>query len=187
MASTELIAKAKQGDSQAFGEIYDEYAQRIFKFIKFKVTNQQEAEDLLQSVFLKAWQHLPRLRMENLNFSAWLYRIALNSVNDYYRKHYRSFMLLPLDDHIATITSPATASGDYRAAEIRQTIEQAFSLLPPQYKEILELRFIQEFSVKEVAEITGKSSLAIRVTQFRALKRLREILQNHYDYGYEKI
>src|SRR5437762_5038793 len=85
-----LILKAKQGNAEAFGQIYDQFVRRIFKFVRLKIQNQQEAEDIVQETFVKAYKGLANLKMENLNFSAWLYRIAYNTVNDHFRKKYRT-------------------------------------------------------------------------------------------------
>ena len=84
-----LVLKAKQGDPEAFALIYDEYAQKLFRYIRMKVQNLSECEDVLQDVFIKAWHGLPKFEAKEGNFNAWIYRIATNSINDYFRKKYR--------------------------------------------------------------------------------------------------
>jgi RNA polymerase sigma factor (sigma-70 family) len=92
----DLIARAQKHEQSAFGELYDMYAQRIYRFISFKIATREQAEDILQETFLKAWQALPKLKLEKLYFSAWLYTIARNLVND----HYRTLKRRPTPDDI---------------------------------------------------------------------------------------
>src|SRR6185369_14593410 len=100
-----LINKVKNGDSQAFGQIYDEFAQRIFRYVKIKIQSRQEAEDVLQEVFIKAYNGLNTLNMNELNFSAWLYRIAGNTINDYFRKKYRTPQISSMDENFDVASS----------------------------------------------------------------------------------
>ena len=189
MDSPELLAQvtaAKQGSSEAFGQLYDLLAPRIYKFISFKVQQREQAEDILQDTFIKAWRGLGTLRLEELNFTAWLYRIARNSVNDYYRKVYRQPPALELDEalNVASGESPLTAA--IRESDLEH-VRNASSKLPAHYRQVIELRFIQEFSVEETAQVVGKSSLAIRLIQHRALKQLRTILSKDYGVQYQEI
>ena len=80
-----LISRSKQGDEEAFGQLYDCYAQRIFDTSALK-SKSEEAQDVVQEVFTKAYLGLKHLEIENLNFTAWLYRIASNTINDHFRK-----------------------------------------------------------------------------------------------------
>ena len=187
MEILELVSKTKQGDTEAFASLYDQFADRIFRFVKLKVQNQQQAEDILQETFIKAWQGMANLKLEDLNFSAWLYRIAHNSINDYYRKIYRSPETLELNENIdveANISLPDQLQKENDIAGIREALRH----LPAQYRQILELRFIQDFTISETAGILKKTNLAVRVLRYRALKKLREtISKKKYDYGYNKI
>lgn len=169
------VARAQKGDTAAFGELYDTYANRLYRFISFKIPTRELAEDILQDTFLKAWQALPKLTLENLNFSAWLYRIARNSVND----HYRAVKRRPTPDNIENYYSLTSNSDTLSETAINFDIaimREVLQKLSPSYRQILELRFLQEFSVEETADIVGKTAVAVRITQHRALKTLNKLL-----------
>ncbi len=185
MELTETVLKAKHGDNQAFGLIYDSFADKIFRYIRIKIQDQAQAEDILQEVFVKAWRGLPNLKTKDLNFSAWIYRIAANSINDHFRKLYRSPKIVDLED--ANIAAPHSIEDSYQTAEEIEKMKDCFDLLPVQYKEVLELRYVRDFSTAETAEIIGKTNLAVRLIQHRALKRLKEIMDNAYGMEYKKI
>lgn len=173
-----LIRKAAQGDETAFGLLYDEFAEALYKFIRFKVSETEQAEDLLQEVFIKAWQGIPKLELDNLNFSAWLYTVASNTVNDYFRRMYRRPQTVSLSPELDIRAGSDTS----RMAEARIDSDYTRILLnslPPEYKQVLELRFIQEFSVEETARVLKKSSVSTRVLQYRALKKLESIYKRH--------
>ncbi len=186
MEILELAKKAKGGDQQAFGEIYDLYAQKIYKFICYKVKT-RESEDILQEVFIKAWNGMANLKLENLNFNAWLYRIASNTINDYFRKFYRTEQTVELDENASIYNSADVPANRLALQGDVEMVKRALKALPSQYQQVLELRFIQDFTLQETANILNKSNLAVRLLQHRALKNLRANLDKKYDYGYEKI
>lgn len=169
-----LLAEAKAGGQAAFGQLYDMFASKIYKFIRFKVNTVEIAEDILQDVFLKAWQALPKLELERLNFSAWLYTVARNAVNDHHRRHYRTPQTVSLDERLDMPDKGAQARV-IEQSEIEQ-VRRLSTQLPPNWRQVMELRFVQGFSVNEAARILGKSSMAVRLIQHRALKRLRELI-----------
>ena len=177
------VNKAKQGDNEAFGLIYDQFAQRIFSYVRQKVQDRQQAEDILQDVFVKAYRGLPTLSEEGLNFSAWLYKIASNTVNDHFRKSYRSPGLEPIENH-QDLASPVSVEKDLVLKDDNEKLKQALFLLPENYREVLQLRYIEDLTLAETAKILNKSNLAVRLSQHRALKKLEVILKNFYDLDY---
>lgn len=174
-----LVERAKNGDKQAFSQLYDEYASRLYRFIKIRLPEVSQAEDTLQETFLKAWLALPKLSLNNLNFSAWLYRIARNLVNDHYRKVYRTPALEDIDEHLE-ISAETDAIGDLDNLLIMEKVRTVLPKLKTEYQQVIELRFIQEFSVLETAKILKRSQVAVRLLQYRALQRLRDLLNNNY-------
>lgn len=181
----ELVKQTQSGDQAAFAALYDEFAQRLYAFIRIKVSSSEESEDILQEVFLKAWTGCRSLSLKDLNFSAWLYRVASNTINDYYRKKYREPEITPLENaaEIANEDSPAIDAG---ARLQKNVIAKTMGQLPPHYKEVIELRFMQDFSVKDTAEIMGKNSITIRVWQHRAIKQLEQLFKQ-YGQSYQEI
>jgi len=172
MEIPDLVRAAKNGDAKAFGELYDQYARRIFIFILAKVQDRPQAEDILQEVFLKAWRGLDGLRFQQLNFSAWLYRIASNTINDHFRRHYRKPPTTELLDNMEIPAAEEKPSNEENLEAVRQAVD----LLPEQYRQVLELRFFEDFSPAETAKILKRSNLAVRLLQHRALNKLRRQL-----------
>lgn len=175
----QLVSQIQKGDQAAFSVLYDEFAQQIYAFIRIKITgNTEQAEDILQDVFLKAWKGCKSLELENLNFSAWLYKIASNTVNDYYRKTYREPKPVPIDEayNIAGDDNPAlNTDRGIDNEQMRETVAK----LPAHYKEVIELRFFQDFSVADTAKILGRESITIRVWQHRAIKQLQQLYKQN--------
>jgi RNA polymerase sigma-70 factor (ECF subfamily) len=165
-------------DPEAYAKLYDEYVKRIYRFVYFKVSNHEEAEDITSEVFLKAWDYLQE-KKEIKSFAGFLYRIARNLIVDHYRaKTYKS-------ETVITVTGEeATEAGDRGAwsekIEIKieaQGILQAIKKLKQEYQEVVTLRYVDELGIDEIAEITGKGKIAVRVTLHRALKKLEEIME----------
>jgi RNA polymerase sigma-70 factor (ECF subfamily) len=186
MDNLDLILKAQNGDTSAFGQLYDIFAERLFRFIKAKVTKQHQAEDILQEVFIKAWQALPQYKAQGGHFSAWLYRIATNATTDYFRKIYRQPATVELKEQLEIAGSLTSAEEVTRETDM-EAVRKILPSLPARYRQVLELRFIQDFSVKETAGILGTTGLAVRLAQHRALKKLRELMEKQYAAGYQKI
>ena len=176
----ELVKKARQGDSNAFGQLYEIFAQRIFKYVRIKIQDRQESEDILQEIFIKAYMGLNSLSMENLNFSAWLYKVAGNTINDHFRKKYRTPIISGIEEGF-DLPDGKSLEKEITAKSDLETAREAFVHLPPLYKQVLELRFLQDLTLREVAEIMGKSNLSIRLLQYRALKKVKLILREKYD------
>jgi RNA polymerase sigma-70 factor, ECF subfamily len=172
-----LLQKTKKGDKEAFGELYLHYLDSIYRYIFFRVNqNREVSEDLTQTVFFKAWQGIHTFTSERGNFRAWLYRIAHNSVIDYYK--------------IAKAASPVTEEimdsktledlEDQFDNEIRvATILQAMKMLTDEQQTVITMKFIDGFSHTEIADILDKQEDAVRAMQYRALQRLRKLLHNH--------
>jgi RNA polymerase sigma-70 factor (ECF subfamily) len=165
-----LVELSKEGEAEAFGLLYDYYFPKIFRFILVRVGQREEAEDLSHQTFLKVWQNLKNYQDKGLPFGGWLYRIARNVIIDYYRRSKSTVSL----DHSPDIPESGRAEEKAEASlELERTIA-AIGRLNPGEQEIVLLRFVEEMSVAETARITGKSENAIKVSQHRALGKLKE-------------
>lgn len=173
----QLVKQIQTGDQAAFALLYDEFSQRLYAYIRIKVSSQTEAEDILQEVFLKAWAGRKTLDVTNLNFSAWLYKVCGNTINDYYRKKYREPTQVSIEEakELANEDSPAVNTG-YGLE--KEAVKHSLAQLPSHYKEVIELRFFQDFSVAETARIMGRNSVTVRVWQHRALMHLKNLFAN---------
>ncbi|HTP06793.1 MAG TPA: sigma-70 family RNA polymerase sigma factor [Anaerolineae bacterium] len=169
----DLIVRAVQGDTAAFGDLYERYLALIYRYVFYRVNDVAEAEDLTEQVFLKAWEALGHYQLRDVPFSAWLYRIAHNVVADRYRTHKET---LPLEGQLLLCD---VASSPEDRLDWRETIEAvayALSQLTPIHQQVLTLRFISGLSHAETARVLERSEEAVRVLQHRALATLRELL-----------
>jgi len=174
----ELIEKSQAGNAEAFAEIYDIFVQRLFRFIKLKIQNQQQAEDILQETFVKVWGYIKQFRPEGGSLQAWIYKITANTINDYFRKIYRQPETLELLENLEKASEANVEKEVGNRLETEGYIK-AFELLGESQKQVLELRLIQDLSILETAKILGKSNLAVRVLFHRALKKLRKIVSQN--------
>jgi len=172
-----LLVRAQNGDSEAFGEIYDLYVDKIYRFIFFKVSNHESAEDLTAEVFLKTWQYLNEPdKREVGNLNALLYQSARNIVIDFYRSSQREIM--PGDDSLKLIEDSRQQSL-LEKVEIGTEIENIVAhlrKLKDEYREVLILKFIDELSTKEISKVLDKSYGATRVLIHRALNILKNTI-----------
>ena len=180
----ELFLKLKESknDTESFIAVYDLYVDHIFRFIYFKLnSNKEEAEDLTSAVFLKSWNYIQQNGLTDVKtLRALIYKIARTSIVDYYRKNAQVYINNSIDDENIKLEIPdynepidkqVAASYDFGIVG-KKTLE-----LKDEYKEIIILRFINELSIKEIAQITEKSQGNIRILIHRALKALRELME----------
>lgn len=168
-----LIEKARQGDGQAFGEIYDFYVRRIYDFVYYRVGSRETAEDLTSDIFFKALEKIASFdqNRDNSSFGAWLYRIARNRVIDYYRANRPT---VSFDDGENNFSDDGSAAEELKQREERRAILKYLDLLKSEQKELLLLRIWDERSYREISLITGKSEAALKMSFGRAIKILRQ-------------
>ena len=174
-SESELALRASKGDADAFSSLYEQYFDRIYRYVFFKTSHVAEAEDLTERVFLKAWEAMARYRERGGGFRTWLYRIAHNTVIDYHRTKKDTIALQDVSQPLAE-TAPLPEQVLVKQEEIEQ-LHAAIAQLPDEQQQILILRFVEGISHSEVAAIVGKSEGACRVVQCRALAALHEILE----------
>ncbi len=161
-------------DPEAYAKLYDLYIKRIYRFVFFKVSSETEAEDITSEVFLKAWNYLSSNK-EVKSFSGLLYRIARNAVIDLYRSKSNSTEVL-IQEGVDYGDQGQWYNDTNNRIETNNLLE-ALKKLKHEYREVITLRYVEELDVSEIAEITGKGSVAVRVTLHRALKKLKEIAE----------
>jgi RNA polymerase sigma-70 factor (ECF subfamily) len=172
---TELIRRAIGGESSAFGILYNRYRPKIYRFIYLKVSHREEAEDLTHHVFLSAWKNLPSFRPQGLPITSWLYRIARNRVIDHYRTRKRLVSLDSVPEEVLGIAESDTSQSLINRMELERVWKVLGSLSQDQ-QDVLILRFVEDLSYPQIAEVVGKSQGAVRVIQHRALKAIRDLL-----------
>lgn len=171
---TQLVEKAKKGDSHAFAKLYDAYVDEIYRFIFYRVDDQQTAEDLTSQLFLKAWDGLGRYQLRGSPFKAWLIQIARNLVIDYYRTRKAT---APLEPNALKKPDPASNV----AKEVERKLEGEWLRarlleLTEDQREVLTLKFIHGYSTKEIANVMQKRQGAIRALQMRGLQALAAVV-----------
>lgn len=170
-----LYRVLEKQDPEAYAILYDLYVEKIFRFVLFKVSNHQEAEDLTSDIFLKVWNYLTKEEggQQIQSISGLFYATARNSIIDYYRVRAKK-QTIPLDETIDIESDENTQEQIDRKQDVTQLF-QSIRSLKEEYQEIILLRFIDELSIKEIGDIVGKKQTAVRVTLHRAIKKLQQI------------
>jgi RNA polymerase sigma-70 factor (ECF subfamily) len=183
-ADTELIERAK-ADRNAFGEIYERYAERIYRYIYYRVGNTSDAEDLTSRVFFRAMAHVESYEDRGVPFQAWLYRIAHNLVANHHRDKGRR-KIIPLEEYISGGFT-ASIDGPERATEEREEQERlmvAVRKLPEERQQLLWLKFVERLSNAEIGEMMGRTEGAIKSLYHRTLLALRDDLTADDDHSF---
>jgi RNA polymerase sigma-70 factor (ECF subfamily) len=172
LAIDELVARAKAGDADAWTVVYDEFAERIYRFLLVRVPEPADAEDLLQRVFLKVIESLPRYQERGLPFGAWMFRIARNTAIDFARTRRSTVPLEAAVDRPDDSLGPAALAE--RAAGRRQ-MRAALATLTDEQRDVIVYRFFAGLTPSEIGALMGKREGSIRALQFRALEALRRL------------
>ena len=177
----QLIAKARLGDAEAFGALYEHYLVRIYRFIFLKVSGKDEAEDLTHEVFLSAWRNIPTYTEQGFPFSSWLYQIARNRVIDYFRTRKSEVNLEEVSETYAGESADTDSAID--TAMDAAKVHSAIGCLPEEQQTLLILRYVEDLPPKEIASILDKREGAVRVMQHRAILRLKSELKKSREDG----
>ncbi len=169
----ELVHKAKAGDQDAFTRLYDAYVSQVYRYIYYRVTDEQTAEDLTSQVFLRSWEHLARYRLDG-SFLAWLYTIARNAVIDRYRTRKE---VVSLDDGLPLASEGPTLDEQIETQFENRKLRNAMQELTVDQQEVVTLKFIAGYSTDEIARKMGKRAGAVRALQMRALQALARELK----------
>lgn len=173
----ELLERIYSGDKEAFGQLYDFYAPRIFRFIRLKVRSQALAEDLSSESFLRIWEYLQKGEKEiQESFQALLYKIARNLIIDFYKR--KSSQELFLGDDFKEFLEKQPAKDEITTKEEAEYIHKALVDMKEEYQDVIIWYYINELSVPEIAKIMNKSQGAVRVLIHRALISLKKHLQS---------
>lgn len=174
-AEAELVQRARTGDSEAFGRLYERSLDRVYRYIYFRVSDDDTAEDLTSKVFLKAWENLPRFKAGSSPFIAWLYTIAHNAVIDHYRTKRQT---APLDDILSLPDSDPLPDEQYDSRSDAQALRESLKQLTGLQRDVVTMKLIDGMNTEEIAKRLHKSCGAIRALQMRGLQALAKILQD---------
>ncbi len=170
----QLVLKLQfDNDPEAFSELYDRFAEPIYRFIYFKVGSRVDAQDLTSEVFLKAWAAIREKKDGVLNFRAFLYRIARNLVVDFYRAKRQNTSIEAIDPDAIMVSAHIDRIANNQELTV---VLKAVRSLKDEYRELIIFRFMDQMSYKEIGQILNKSQVTVRVTMHRAVKTLKKHL-----------
>jgi RNA polymerase sigma-70 factor, ECF subfamily len=182
-----LVAQAREGDARAFGELVRRYEGKIFRLAQHITQNREDAEDVLQETFLKAYEHLDQFKGDS-KFYTWIVRIAVNQALMKLRRR-KTDKSVSLDETIDTgedtITREIAAWDEdpeqrFSREELGEILDTAVDSLEPPYRSVFVLRDIEELSTEETAEALNLSVPAVKSRLLRARLQLREKLTRYF-------
>lgn len=170
-----LLARYKQGDAHAFRELVERYSGSLYNLAYRLLRDPMEAENIAQDTFLRVITSLDRVRLD-LPFKPYLYRIAVNRCYDLLRA--RKEIAIPEPDSLNEIVDDAPGILDrLEKEELQLQLRQAIEILPPHYRTVIVLRYVDEFSYEEIAEILNLPLNTVRTHLRRAKERLKTSLE----------
>jgi RNA polymerase sigma-70 factor (ECF subfamily) len=175
----QLLKDAVNGNPDAYGELYERYSTLIFRFLYAHSGNRLDAEDLTEDVFLRVWRSLPAYRERGIPFKAYLFRVARHALIDHYRKAGHQQRTVSTEDVLLYDQEPGPAevvSSNLEQARIGEALTR---MQNDDYRVVLIMRFLLDFSPDEAAQAMGRSIGALRVLQHRALQALRSLMDGN--------
>lgn len=181
-----LVGYAQKGHTKAFSELVRRHHVRVFHTVFGMVGNREDADDLAQIAFIKAFQSLDRFKGQAL-FSTWLYRISINCCLDWLKSQQRKYDVKMDDewwcrqaDDEALFAGPKRTDYRVEQGELRDVLVQALGDMPPIFRSVLVLRELNGLSYEEIANVEGCSVGTVKSRLFRARAQLRKLLRPFY-------
>lgn len=169
----EQVIRDAQSNPEAFRIIYERYYASIFRFVLHRVGDKELTADITSQAFLNALQNLRQFKFKGFPFSSWLYRIAANECNDYFRKNNRHRVVVLEDAHAQLLYEEMF--GNEVLGELKAKLPLIMEKLSLEDIQYIELRFLEERPFKEVAEIIGVSENNAKVRTYRVLDKMRKL------------
>ena len=190
VSELDLVKQCQAGQTEAFDQLVNRYRSRVFAMIYNMVHNEQDAWDLAQDSFVKAWKSIKRFRGQS-SFYTWLYRIVMNVTIDHARKKQIKGAGTEFNDEVklgeiepAARTAPRSEPLPHRQmerSEIRARIDAAISQLTPEHRAVILMKETEDMQYHEIAETLGCSIGTVMSRLFYARKRLQNLLRDVYE------
>ena len=176
----QLLQQLKSQDKEAFTKVYDAYVKDVYRFVYFKIGKEEDARDLTSMIFLKAWNYIQTNTLsDSKTLRALVYKIARTSISDHYRESGNK-LEVSLDDEnhpVDVVDDQQNMAADFDQTSNLALIYKQLPLLKEEYREIIVLRFVNDLSLEEIAEVTGKGRGNVRVILHRAIAALKEMVE----------
>ncbi len=177
---TELVLKAQRGDVRAFDELVERYHSRIYSLTYNMTSNREDAEDLTQDIFVKAFEALPRFKGKS-SFYTWLYRIAVNKTINYRKKRNRSRALsldqfdqeIKTDDTYHDLTTKGSPLRNINLTELQERLNGALQKLSDKHRTVVVMHDMQGIPHEEIAKVVGASVGTVRSRLFYARRQMQ--------------
>jgi RNA polymerase sigma-70 factor (ECF subfamily) len=163
-ADERLLVEAARKDPSRFAELYELHFERVYAYVARRMGNRQEAEDITSEVFQNALANIGKFEWRGVPFTAWLLRIASNATADRWRQR---------SHEQGNPGKEAGEEADFEQADERARLFRLVKTLPGEQRRVVEMRFAEEKSIREIAEALGRSEGAVKQLQFRGLETLR--------------
>lgn len=160
-------------DSQSIGAIYDQYFPEVYRYVRYRVSDESIAEDIASDVFVRLMEASQKKKGPQTNLRGWLFATASNAVNDYHRRHYRR-PVEALSDAMPDASTSVHSQVDLR--EQNRAVQMALAQLTAEQQHVLTLRFGEGYSLEETALVLNKNTNAVKALQFRALASLQRYI-----------
>ena len=175
------INKILNGDSNAFAVLVDRYKDLVYTLAMRMVKNKEEAEEVAQDTFIKAYKSLAKFKGES-KFSTWIYKVAYNSCLDRLKKIKRQYNTVAIDEYTEhQVKSIDNALDKIEEQEKKQAIKACLELLPGEDSFLLTLYYFEELSLDEISKVTGLKPNNVKVKLFRSRKKLANVLKEQLD------
>ncbi|MGC5343453.1 ECF subfamily RNA polymerase sigma factor, BldN family [Streptomyces sp. DT24] len=171
----DLVERAQAGEADAFGRLYDQYSDTVYRYIYYRVGSKATAEDLTSETFLRALRRISTFTWQGRDFGAWLVTIARNLVADHFKSS-RFRLEVTTGEMLDANEVERSPEDSVLEALSNAALLQAVRKLNPQQQECVTLRFLQGLSVAETARVMGKNEGAIKTLQYRAVRTLARLL-----------
>lgn len=172
------LIEAAQKNPARFGLLYNKYYKQIFLFVFKRAEEEEISADITAQVFLKAMLKIPQYKFKGVPFSAWLYRIASNEVNQYFREQKSKRVVSMEKSDIERLMRQADdAPGEDHVSLYQEIVLETLSEMDPEEVEIIELRFFEQRPFKEVADILDITENNAKVKVYRIIERLKKRLE----------
>jgi len=173
MDDARVVGLAQSGELERFALLYDRYADKIYRFVYYRLRHKETAEDVTSDVFYKAMDKISSYDSTKGSFSSWLYRIAYNTLVDYTRRQRPTINI----DDIPEIADESDLTNDMNKRLDAKRLHKALEVLPDDQKDIIKMRVWDELSYKQIAEVIGKNEGSAKMMFHRAIKLLAAKLE----------